>query len=112
MSKKISHLEFREGLPTPEQLSPMSGTEHTCLVVDDLILEVKNNPRLEKLWTVQSHHYNITVLYLTQNLFERGKAARTISLNTDIFCIFANLRDKFQLCTLPGKLFMAIQAIS
>ena len=105
MSKRISNLEFREGLLSDEQISAMAGKEHVCLVLDDLMFEVNNNLRFEKLWTVQSHHYNITVIYLTQNLFERGKAARTISLNTDVFCIFNHLRDKFQLMHFAKQAF-------
>ena len=106
MSKNISNLEFIFGLPSDEQIDAIAkGKAHNCLVIDDLMLEVNNSPRMEKLWTVQSHHYNITVLYLTQNLFERGKAARTISLNTDIFCIFASLRDRFQIMHFTKQAF-------
>ena len=68
MSKKISNIEFRCGLPSDEQMDAIAKDKsHNCLVIDDLMLEVNNSPRMEKLWTVQSHHYNITVLYLTQN---------------------------------------------
>lgn len=106
MATNIPNIEFKEGLPFEDKLSDIAREkEHTCLMLDDLMTEVNNSPRFEKLWTVQSHHYNITLLYLTQNRFERGKAAHTISLNTDYYCLFANLRDKFQIMHFAKQAF-------
>lgn len=116
MLKTIPNLIFKEGLPVEEELSEISkNTNHNCIVLDDLMVEVNSNPKLEKLWTVYSHHYNLTILYLTQNLFEKGKAARSISLNTSYFCLFRNFRDELQVQhfareVFPGKTKLFMQA--
>ena len=37
---------------------------------------------LVKLFTKGSHHRNLTVIYIVQNVFDKGKYSRTISLNS------------------------------
>ena len=100
MLKCIPNLIFKPGIPLEDELAALFGednSKHNCLVIDDLMFEVNNNAKLEKLWTVHSHHYNLTLLYCTQNLFEKGKASRSISLNTSYFCLFQNYRDQLQI---------------
>jgi len=43
-----------------------------------------------------SHHRNISILYLTQNLFDENKCTRTISLNAHYLVLFKNRRDAGQ----------------
>ena len=100
MLKSIPNLVFKSGLPQEDELQEISQRKtdsQNCIVIDDLMVELNNNPKLEKLWTVYSHHYNLTIVYLTQNFFEKGKAARSISLNTSYFCIFRAFRDVLQI---------------
>ena len=49
------------------------------------------------LFTKGSHHKNISVIFITQNVFHKGKAQRDISLNTKYFVLFKNPRDKVQI---------------
>lgn len=79
------------------------------------MVEVNSNPKLENLWTVHSHHYNLTIIYITQNLFEKGKAARSVSLNTSYFALFFNYRDQLQIQHFarelyPGRMHLFMQA--
>ena len=107
MSKSIPNLVFKEGLNIEEDLAEIAKTNDSyCMVFDDLMVEINNNPNLEKLWTVHSHHYNLSIIYLTQNLFEKGKAARSISLNTSYFCLFRNYRDELQVHILGARYFL------
>jgi hypothetical protein len=39
------------------------------------------------------HHRNISVMYIVQNLFHRGKHHRTIGLNAHYMVVFKNPRD-------------------
>ena len=45
-----------------------------------------------------SHHINLTVIHLVQNVYEynQGKSQRTISLNSDYSVVFRNGRDASQ----------------
>ena len=53
-----------------------------------------NDKRVLDLFTKHSHHQNITVLYLCQDLFPNGKFAKTISRNAHYVVAFKNPRDQ------------------
>ena len=96
--KEIPNITFKEGLPSEDELKSFSdGYTHTCIIIDDLMMEINSNTRAEKIWTVFCHHLNMTVLYLAHNIFQKGKSARTISLNTSYFIISKNHRDTLQI---------------
>lgn len=57
------------------------------------------------LLTRGSHHQNISVIYITQNLFHQGKYSRDISLNFTHLCIMNNPRDRSQFSYLARQLF-------
>ena len=63
-------------------------------VFDDLMTEAKCDQRIAVLFTKGSHHMNISVVYLTQNLFPQGKACRGITLNTQCMVLFNNPIDR------------------
>ena len=51
---------------------------------------------LYNLFTKGSHHSNLSVLHLVQNVFDKNKHTRTISLNAHYLVIFKNPRDASQ----------------
>ena len=53
----------------------------------------KTDDRVTKLFTKKSHHCNMSVVYLLQNLFSKGKEHRTINLNAQYMVLFKNPRD-------------------
>ena len=69
-------------------------TKGGLLVLDDLMEEVGNDKRVLDLFTKESHHRGITVLYLCQDLFPPGRFAKTISRNAHYVIAFQNPRDK------------------
>ena len=58
-----------------------------------------------ELFTTDSHHSNISVFLITQNLFSQGKFSRTISLNCQYLFILNNPRDKAQIYNLARQMF-------
>jgi len=62
--------------------------ENTLVIIDDLMTECGKNKQVQELFTSGVHHKNISVIFLTQNLFNQGKFARDIRLNTHYFTIF------------------------
>ena len=48
------------------------------------------------LFTKGSHHRNISVILITQNLFHQGRFCRDISLNAKYSVALKNVRDKSQ----------------
>ena len=88
-------VQFHQGIPTAEDLSKMfDKTKGGYLVLDDLMAEGGNDQRMSDLFTKDSHHRNITVLYLCQDMFPPGKYAKTISRNAHYIIAFQNARDQ------------------
>jgi hypothetical protein len=105
----IKNITLHPGLPTEEEIDEWyseceTGT-HNLIVLDDLAHLIVNNQNLELLLTQGSHHKNISVIIITQNIFQSGKYARSQSLNTQYFVIFRNIRDGNQIKYLSRQLF-------
>ena len=58
------------------------------------MVEVGEDRELLDLFTKHSHHQNITVLHLCQDMFKPGKYAKSISRNAHYIVAFKNLRDQ------------------
>ena len=60
---------------------------------------------LSKYFTQGSHHRNLTVIYIVQNLFHKTDAMRTISINSNYLILFKNPRDTLQIQTLATQMY-------
>ena len=92
-----NNVEFRDGLP---QSSDWAGdTRAKLIIVDDLMSEVLGSGGgvIANLFTKGSHHNNLSVMYIVQNIFHQNKWQRDISLNSHYIVIFRNLRDRAQI---------------
>ena len=79
----------------PRSIDQMVGPKlGGVLVLDDLMEEGGQDKRVLDLFTKDSHHRNITVLYLTQDLFPPGKFSKTINRNAHYIVAFKNPRDQ------------------
>lgn len=97
-------VRFHQGVPTEAELDrwfPRGG----LLVLDDLMAEGGNDKTVVDLFTRHSHHRNITVIYLCQDLFPPGRYAKSISRNVHYAVIFKNPRDKLGLRNLLMQAF-------
>ena len=107
MSRTIPDITFVKGIPKEwEKLNAEKGAEkkNYIIVIDDLMIQALKQESTSLLYTVGSHHNNISVITLTQNLFPRMKEARTVSLNSHYLVLFKNPRDKSQIKTLASQL--------
>lgn len=73
------------------------------IILDDLMREADG--AVVDLFTKGSHHYNVSVIFVTQNIFNQGKGRRDISLNAHYIVCFKNPRDKQQINTLSRQVF-------
>ena len=96
------NVHFHEGLPESSDVV-FDGTEATLLVLDDLMFET--NELVANTFTKLSHHRNVSVIHLTQNLFDKNKYTRTISLNAHYLVLFKNPRDVTQFATLARQMY-------
>jgi len=97
---KYTKVEFQEGLP---DVSKFDGKEPTLVIIDDLMNEM--NSDTEKLFTRISHHRNVSVIFVTQNMFSKNKYARTVSLNSHYMILFKNPRDISQFAVLAKQMY-------
>ena len=82
------------------------NTLYDCfLVLDDLMDEAINDKKLMSLCTEGSHHKNISVVFMMQNLYHHGRESKTMSLNMTYIVLYKLVRDKLQVQTLARQLF-------
>ena len=98
---KYLDIEFIEGVPSMNIIK--SG--NFILVVDDLMDSEQTAIVMNNIYTKYSHHYNITCIFILQNLFPKFKQARTISLNAHYIVLMKNTKDKAQVRHLASQVF-------
>jgi hypothetical protein len=104
--KNMSIVELHEGLP-PRSVITELGFEkgHKVLVLDDMMKHIVNDVNVQDYVTVSSHHNNMSIILLSQNIFAQGLTARTISLNCHYIIVFNNKRDASQVSRLGSQMF-------
>ena len=91
---------YIQGLSNLDQvMEQVQGPQ--CLVVDDLMGE--DTDTLQQWFTKKSHHRNVSIIYIVQNLFD--KQQRTISLNAHYVVLFKNPRDASQIGVLARQMY-------
>ena len=96
----MKNVQFEDGLP-----SNLSSLNNALVIIDDLMAELANDSRLSKLFTKGSHHQNLSVIFITQNLFHQGKEMRNVHLNSHYMVLFKNPRDKSQIMHLANQMY-------
>ena len=92
-------VSFIEGLPEDFKTEP-----NTLIIIDDL--QGSNYTRSISDWfTKNSHHYDTSVLYLVQNVFDKRPEHKTASLNAHYMVVFKNPRDASQIMHLAKQMF-------
>jgi hypothetical protein len=97
-------LEFVRGIDS-QVLESIQASERNLVVIDDLMSSAGESKSISKLFTQESHHKNLTVFFLVQNLFYQGKEMRTISLNAHYLVLYKNPRDKAQIRYLAQQIY-------
>lgn len=100
-----SRISFYEGLPDSEKINEIADGKFHIIVLDDLMEEIVKSQDMLKLFTQYCHHHNISAIFVSQNIFQQGKYARSISINCHFFVLFSNKRDKSQIATFARQLF-------
>jgi len=105
---QMSHpsIEFIQGVP-PNLYGSISPASRNLVILDDQMSEAGDSKELSQLFTKGSHHRNLSVIYIVQNLFDKGRSMRTVSLNSHYLIIFKSPRDKTQIGHLGRQMFPA-----
>ena len=98
MQQNVKNICFHEGVPTKAELLDIHrDNEHFICVLDDLMSESANSVDVEQFVCIGSHHLKMTIICLVQNLFQKGKVMRALSLNCHYFVMYKNRRDQEQI---------------
>jgi len=81
-----------------------ANSQPSLVILDDLLTDVYSKQVCE-LFTQGSHHRNLSVILITQNLFHQGRFCRNISLNANYIVAFKNVRDKKQFMYLASQVY-------
>ena len=90
-----------KGLPDISDLRSFQKPQ--LLVLDDLIHELKRDPRLVQIFTRGCHHWNLSCIHVVQNLYFEG--LRTSRINAQYLVLMKNPADKSQIAVLGKQLF-------
>jgi len=101
MFREYSDVVFRQGLP---DVTDFDGSEPVLLIIDDLMNEVDES--VANIFTRGSHHKNLSVILLVQNLFHKNKHVRTISLNSHYLVLYKNHSDASQIANLFRQMYV------
>jgi len=97
-------IEFIKGLKE-ELYDSLNASNRNLVILDDQMSLAGDSKILSKLFTDGSHHRNLSIIYIVQNLFHQGRSHRTVSLNSQYIILFKNPRDKGQLSTLSRSMY-------
>lgn len=87
---------FIQGLPDEFESGDL-------IVIDDFMHSL--NEKIANLFTVASHHCEVGVILILQNIFPRSPVMRDISLNAHYIILFKNSRDMNQVQTLCRQIY-------
>lgn len=100
IDKAFTKYKISRGIPDIETFDDLAPR---LIILDDLMREADGS--VVDLFTKGSHHYNVSVIFVTQNIFNQGKGRRDISLNSHYIVCFKNPRDKQQINTLSRQVY-------
>ena len=100
LQETVPCIKFVQGI---KQRDP--DGQPTLYIYDDLMKDTTKNVDVCEMYTEGSHHCNLSVICLLQNLYHRGKENRTINLNTQYIVLFKNLRDQQQVAHLARQMY-------
>ena len=98
----ILNVEFHEGL---YDIDTLDTTKRTLIIFDDLSQDESVDKEMVKIFTKLSHHRNLSCIYITQNLFDKNKYRRTISLNASYIIVMSSPRDRLQISFLARQVY-------
>jgi hypothetical protein len=100
MEKSFS-IKFLDDLPNFDKIGKQ---KNTLIIIDDFMSEASNSSQVQSLFT-RGRHLGLSVIYLSQNLFHKGKYSRDLSLNMDYIVLFRNVRDATQIGHLARQMY-------
>jgi hypothetical protein len=105
MLRTIPGIEFKKGSPEDiDKVDYLDISQGNLIVLDDLMAQSSKDKRIADLFPQESHHRNLSIIYIVQNIFHQGKGMRNISLKAHYILLFKSPRDKQQISMLARQI--------
>lgn len=102
----IPSIVFIEGITEDIKYDTViNSRKRTLLIIDDMMKDATQDKEICELFTEGAHHRNLSVVCIMQNLFNKGKENRTMSLNSQYIVLFKNPRDRQQIGVLARQMY-------
>ena len=105
--KSLKNLKVLKGFESGWQDKPQKVD---VVVIDDLFSESTKEQDFNNMFTKVARHRQVTVIFITQNLFHQGGQHRTRNLNVHYLVIFQNPRDNTVIAYLAHQAFPSNRA--
>ena len=98
----IDNVQFHQGIL---DVDTIDTSVTNLIVLDDLMSEC--DQRVSDIFTKHCHHRNLSAIFITQNLYQKGPHMRTMNLNASYVVLFKNPRDANQINFLSRQMYPA-----
>jgi len=95
-----TNVRYLQSLPFIEMFE---DRKQRLVIIDDMQTESSDQSVID-LFTKNSHHLSVSVIFICQNIFYKGKGQRDISLNSHYIVVYKNPRDRIQFSTLARQI--------
>jgi hypothetical protein len=104
MMRVMPGIEFNQGILNDiDNADYLDVSQRNLIVLDDIMAQSSKDKHIADLFTKGSHHRNLSIIYIVQNIFHQGKEMRNISLNAHYIVLFKSPRDKQQISMLARQ---------
>ena len=83
-------------------IAPYKNAGGCVCVFDDSLDNISD--QISKMFTVISHHMNVSIILVSQNVFYQNKEYRTMSLNTHYMFMMKSPRDNSQVVNIAKQI--------
>ena len=97
-SYNLKYVDYIQGVPDMKQFQ--SDKQHKLLIIDDMMSESKN---LVDLFTKGCHHWNMTIIFILQDIFFDKK--RTNRINSQYIILMKSPGDKLTALNLAKQMY-------
>jgi GTPase SAR1 family protein len=99
MMRTMPGIEFNQGIPEDiciDNADYLDVSQRNLIALDDLMTQSSKDKRIAELFTKGSHHRNLSIIYIVQNIFHQGKETRNISLNAHYIVLFKSPSESWR----------------
>lgn len=101
----LSNVEFHQGMI---DIDTLDKTKPKLIICDDMMETC--DQRIAEVFTKHAHHRNLSIIFITQNLFQKSQHLRNMNLNASYLVLFKNPRDANQISFLSRQMYPSGQS--